>query len=156
MFQRNLVRLLLLKPSTVAALLALGTVLCYGTAGAQGANSSAITSPATDPEKVCAAGATSVDRATCLKEAGAAKGEAKRGQLTSPGAAYETNALQRCEILPEPDKQQCQLRTKGAGSTEGSIDGGGIIREVKTRTADTLPVENKSMPANSSSGNTPE
>ncbi|MES2831735.1 MAG: hypothetical protein V4695_07065 [Pseudomonadota bacterium] len=120
-----------------ALLLGSASSLLTADAAAQGADSPAVTSAQSDVARACAPGATTVDRATCLKEAAAAKGEAKRGQLTSPDAAYDANALRRCEVLPEPDKQQCQLRVRGAGSTDGSVGGGGLIREIRTRVPDT-------------------
>jgi len=152
MFDRNIASTFVSKVPLAAAVIALGSVLCSGTAGAQGAESSAVTSSTTDPMKVCAASATRVDRVTCLKEVAAAKGEARRGQLTSPNAVYEANALQRCETLPDSDRQQCELRIKGAGSIDGSVGGGGLIREVKTQIPDASPAEAAPLPASGNTG----
>ena len=75
------------------------------------------------------------DRAACQREAGAAKQEAQRNGLTSatPGA-YDQNALARCELQPMADRAACEARVKGTGmsSTEGSVLGGGVIRETVT------------------------
>jgi len=121
-----------LKAPVVVALVVFGGIVCSSSAVAQGASSTATTSVRGDFSAACKSGASDVDRATCLKEAAAAQGEARRGQLTSPDSAYQANALQRCEALPESDKQLCKLRIEGAGKTDGSIGGGGVIREITT------------------------
>ena len=102
----------------------------------------------------CNAGRTAEDRATCLKEAGAAQQERKRNGLDnkgSPGA----NATDRCNNLPAKDKTDCLARIEGpnrAGqqtTTSGSVAGGGVIRETKTVTtgpAIVIPVPAASAP----------
>lgn len=86
----------------------------------------------------CLSGQTSQDRATCLREAGAALQEARRGGV-EPTPTYAANALRRCEPLPDPDRADCVARMKGAGSVSGSVEGGGIVRELVTR--ETLPAD---------------
>ena len=103
------------------------------TATAQGANSPAVTSPTGNPYRACTDGTSTEDRATCMKEAGAAKAEAQRGQLTNNGGNYDSNALQRCDALPGDQKEACRLRITGAGTTSGSVAGGGLVREVVTQ-----------------------
>lgn len=75
------------------------------------------------------------DRSACLREAGAARYEAGRGGLTSaaPGN-YEQNALARCALQPPSDQAACEARVRGTGTTaiEGSVLGGGVIRETVT------------------------
>jgi hypothetical protein len=75
------------------------------------------------------------DRAACLREAGAAKQEAQRNGLTSasPGT-YDQNALERCQLQPMADRADCEARVRGTGAsmTEGSVMGGGVIRETVT------------------------
>ncbi len=77
----------------------------------------------------CLRGDTSQDRATCLREAGAALQEARRGRLED-GDAFERNRLARCEHQPLADRDACIRRMSGEGSVSGSVDGGGIIREL--------------------------
>ena len=101
-----------------------------GVAAAQGATSPAVTSATGDPYRACTDGTASEDRATCMKEAGAAKAEAQRGQLTNNGGNYDRNALQRCDALPGDQREACRLRIMGAGTASGSVAGGGIVREV--------------------------
>ncbi|BEP63370.1 hypothetical protein GmRootV213_39240 [Variovorax sp. V213] len=75
------------------------------------------------------------DRAACLREAGAARQEAGRNGLTSvgPGRA-DANAMARCREQPSADRADCEARLQGGArtSTEGSVMGGGIIRETVT------------------------
>ena len=47
----------------------------------------------------CNAGKTAEDRATCLKEAGAAEADRKRHQLDTNGSTAQ-NATDRCNVLP--------------------------------------------------------
>ena len=78
------------------------------------------------------------DRAACLREAGAAQQEARRDGLTSPSASAEDrNALDRCKQQPPSAQAECEARITGAGktTTEGSVMGGGVIRETVTPVA---------------------
>ena len=87
----------------------------------------------------CQAGRTSQDRATCLKEAGAAADEKKRNRLDNTGSARQ-NAVDRCNGVPAKDKSDCLARIEGPATanqqttTSGSVAGGGVIRETKTTT----------------------
>ncbi len=73
------------------------------------------------------------DRAACLKEAGAALQAARRGDLEDNPGVYETNRLARCAYLPQGDREDCERRMKGEGTTSGSVEGGGIYRELRTQ-----------------------
>ena len=79
---------------------------------------------------------SAADRATCLREAAAARAEARRGRLAN-GAddpiRYLENALRRCEPLPPEDRADCEYRVRGGGTTRGSVEEGGIYRETVTR-----------------------
>lgn len=80
----------------------------------------------------CMSGRTQQDRDTCLTEARNAQADKKRGILES-GAASETNAMSRCEVFTTgEEKAACQARVMGMGSANGSVAGGGVIREVET------------------------
>jgi hypothetical protein len=82
----------------------------------------------------CLSGQSHQDRATCLREAGAAYQEARRGVLNGSGAStdFSRNATARCEAQPPADRQACVQRIMGAGTAEGSVEGGGIIRQIET------------------------
>ena len=81
----------------------------------------------------CMNGTSNQDRATCLKEAGAALQEAQRGHTsTASGADLQRNRLARCEALPPRDHDECVLRMSGAGQASGTERDGGILREVTT------------------------
>ena len=79
----------------------------------------------------CLSGQTQQDKATCLKEVGAARGEAKRGNLTESPISSE-NAQARCNVLPPLDRDDCIRRIRGEGTVSGSVDGGGVLRETRT------------------------
>jgi len=83
----------------------------------------------------CMSGQTSQDRATCLREASAALQEARRGNLDDGQAQFEQNRLLRCEKQPPEDREDCVRRMRGEGSTSGSVEGGGILRELVTPVA---------------------
>jgi hypothetical protein len=83
----------------------------------------------------CLRGESGQERATCLHEAAAAYDEARRGKLNNaPDADFARNAVQRCEAQPAADREACVQRLRGAGSTEGSVKGGGLIRETESAT----------------------
>jgi hypothetical protein len=87
----------------------------------------------------CLDGTSNQDRATCLKEAGAARDEARKGNLNDGDAKYRRNARVRCEALSGDEARDCLARMKGKGTTSGSAESGGILRETVTR--ETKPVE---------------
>lgn len=81
----------------------------------------------------CMSGQSNQDRATCLKEAGAALAEAKRSNLgTSGDNSLSSNAVARCSAQPAADQQACVQRIQGAGSAQGSVEAGGLIRSTET------------------------
>ena len=80
----------------------------------------------------CLNGATNQDRATCLKEAGAALQASKRGGLDDGQAQVEQNRLLRCDGQPPEERQNCVRRMSGEGATTGSVEAGGIYRELVT------------------------
>ena len=81
----------------------------------------------------CMAGqTTNEDRATCLREAGAALAEARKGNLTSGDGQLRKNANERCKVLTGDERADCVARMSGQGSVSGSVGGGGILREKVT------------------------
>ena len=85
----------------------------------------------------CEAGNTTQDRATCLKEAGAALDQKKKGKLDNSGSPV-ANATDRCNALPQKDRADCVARLVGPlgpnqrVTASGSVEGGGMIKETTT------------------------
>ena len=79
--------------------------------------------------------ADSASRAACLKEAGAARQAALRGTLSgslSP-AELERNALARCVVHQDAvDRAACERMVLGEGAAQGSVEAGGIFKEMVT------------------------
>jgi hypothetical protein len=80
----------------------------------------------------CMSGQTSQDRATCLREASAALQESKRGNLNDGQSEFERNRLLRCEKQPPEDRQDCVRRMGSEARVSGSVEGGGVLRELTT------------------------
>ena len=107
----------------------------------------------------CLEGSSNQDRATCLKEAGAARDEARKGQLNDGDAKYRSNATDRCKVLTGDEARDCLARMKGKGgsatnstatttnTTSGSAQSGGILRETVTRETKPVEVAPAPMPA---------
>lgn len=82
----------------------------------------------------CLSGQSHQDRATCLKEATAALQEARRGGLeNTSGNTYQQNTIARCGAQPDADRDMCVQRMQGKGTVQGSVKGGGLIREFETK-----------------------
>lgn len=116
--------------------LGLALMLALGPAGAAGAGQPSPARQVYQQERaLCLRGESHQDRATCLKEAGAAYEEARRGGLgAGPAADLSRNATQRCEAQPPADRAACVQRILGAGTAEGSVEGGGVLRRTETTT----------------------
>lgn len=80
----------------------------------------------------CMANTQGDDRVACLRDSGAAQAEKRGGTLDNSGANFDANAMQRCEALAGEDRAACKVRVMGYGSASGSVQGGGIIRQVET------------------------
>ena len=82
--------------------------------------------------QACMSGKTQQDQATCLKEARNAAADKNRGRLNAYGE-HEQNAMARCDVhQTAEDRAACQARILGYGSVDGSVAGGGLVREVET------------------------
>lgn len=100
---------------------------------------------------LCLRGQSPQDQATCLKEAGAALAEARRGALDSDPASFTANLQQRCDRLAGDEQLDCLARMRGRGTTQGSVAGGGILRELVTREVMVPPAVAASAPAGAAS-----
>ncbi|HEY6966148.1 MAG TPA: hypothetical protein VI229_01660 [Burkholderiales bacterium] len=69
------------------------------------------------------------------REAGAASDEARRGILgkNDNPAEFEHNRLARCDKHTGEDRDLCIRRMNGEGTVSGSVQGGGILRELRVQ-----------------------
>jgi hypothetical protein len=83
--------------------------------------------------QACMSGQTQQARDTCLTEARNAHADKQRGVLDTAGN-LQANAMARCDVFGTTgeDRAACQARVMGMGSIEGSLAGGGLLREVET------------------------
>lgn len=110
----------------VAALLAVGAATAQVATSTTGIDS---TGSYQSEVNACMSGQTQQSREDCLKEARNAAAEKNRGRLET----YSDHAMARCEVhRTGEDKAACKARVMGMGSTEGSVAGGGLIRESET------------------------
>jgi hypothetical protein len=73
------------------------------------------------------------------REAGAARDEARRGELArgENAADFDRNKFARCESHSGEDRELCIRRMSGEGTVSGSVQGGGVYRELRV----TVPAE---------------
>ena len=130
-----------LNIASLAGLIVVGVAAGYAASPAHAADAAASAAKSTylKDRADCEAGRTAEDRATCLKEAGAAQDERKRNRLDNTGSMRQ-NAIDRCNAVAPKDKADCLARIEGPSqanqktTTSGSVAGGGIIRETTTTT----------------------
>lgn len=107
-------------------------LLAVGAATAQMATGIDATGSYQSEVNACMTGQTQQNRDDCLKEARNAQADKRRGVLDTAGS-LEANSMNRCQVFTSgEDKAACQARVMGMGSAEGSVAGGGLIREVET------------------------
>ena len=118
-------------PRISALALALACVPAAWAAGPKGASEA---QQRYDQERArCLSDQSHQDRATCLREAGAALQEASRNRLETGGSAsFEANATARCNAQPAADREACVQRVMGAGAAQGSVEAGGLLRQAET------------------------
>ena len=80
----------------------------------------------------CAAVRSTDDRANCLSEASTRFAGTQPANADESPAILQRNALRRCESLAGADRQDCVARVQGQGTTSGSVESGGIYRELVT------------------------
>jgi len=70
-----------------------------------------------------------------VREAGAAREEARRGILGRDDnpAEFERNRLARCDKHSGEDRELCIRRMNGEGTVSGSVEGGGVLRELRVQ-----------------------
>ena len=122
----------LFRPRLLQATSGLMLALGLSFAGAATTSKAEIETQYQRDRAVCLSGKSNQDQATCLKEAGAARAEALRGDTGDGGADYRRNQLDRCKALAGDEARDCRLRMQGAGKVSGSASAGGIYRELTT------------------------
>jgi hypothetical protein len=80
--------------------------------------------------QVCLSGQSNQSQATCLREAGAAKQQNMGAHSQASAEQMAANALQRCDAFTGDARQSCVARMQGQGGVQGSVAGGGILREL--------------------------
>jgi len=110
------------------------SALLGATAAAQAAPAASAAETRYQQERArCLSGQSQQPRDTCLKEAGAALAEARRGELNKGDSTlYQQNALARCQVQTGDDRTDCEKRALGGGSVSGSVEGGGVLKETVT------------------------
>jgi hypothetical protein len=83
-------------------------------------------------ERAQCARQSSEDQLACRREAGAALQAFRHGELDDHGANFEQNRLARCAYLKGGDQKDCERRMRGEGTVSGSVEEGGIYRELHT------------------------
>jgi len=79
----------------------------------------------------CEAQQATQDLAACRLEARNALAEAKRNLLNDTTAnLFEKNQFKRCRVFKGEDREACEARVRNEGSNTGSVQSGGILREV--------------------------
>ena len=79
----------------------------------------------------CEAQQATQDLAACRLEARNALADAKRNLLSETTAnLFEKNQLKRCRVFKGEDREACEARVRNEGSSTGSVQSGGILREV--------------------------
>jgi hypothetical protein len=118
------------RPSSLAFFIVIASFITTGAIAAE--NVQEATTRYQAEKALCNSGESNQDKATCLKEAGAALADSKNRRSSDSPVVYRENALQRCTTLPASERDACQRRIAGDGATSGSVATGGILREVAT------------------------
>lgn len=111
-----------------------GTLLCATTAlTANGGALAEVQARYRQDIAVCDSGRSTQGTATCRREARSALSEARRGLLpVSAPDQYQQNARQRCAVHQGEDRTACEVAMAGGARVDGSVSGGGILRETVT------------------------
>jgi len=79
----------------------------------------------------CEAQQATQDLEACRLEARSALAEARRHLLNDTTAnLFEKNQFKRCRVFKGEDREACEARVRNEGSSTGSVQSGGILREV--------------------------
>ena len=128
------------RPRHTTRAVALATLLALAGTPALAARDASVSNPSIQQvyeadRAACLAGMSHQDRATCLKEAAAARNEALRGRLDNGETPDQrrANALARCRVQPAADRADCERLARGEGLNEGSVAEGAVMKQTITR-----------------------
>jgi len=122
-----------------ATLLAASSLMFAGSAFAATTNMDQARAEYEAQRAACQSGQSHQDRATCMREAGAAYDEARRGRLER-SADYDSNARARCERHTGERREECLMLQGQDAKVYGSVEGGGTLREMTIRRVGEPPV----------------
>lgn len=113
------------------AVAAIGTLLSVSAFAADRGAQSSAAAKYQQEVAFCKSGQSQQDYKTCMQEAGAALVENRRGNLTTaPEQTLAVNSEDRCGVLSGDERVACQARMEGLGQVEGSVEGGGLLRQI--------------------------
>jgi len=84
--------------------------------------------------RVCLGQADADARTACLRDAGAVRQESLHGMRDAgvDDGQRQRNALARCAVHKVPlDRAMCERMALGEGVSSGSVEGGGVIRQLE-------------------------
>jgi hypothetical protein len=83
----------------------------------------------------CLEGRTQQSQADCLKEARNAAADLRRGRLDTSQSEQQlaANREARCSYVAAEDRAECRRMAHGEGTVSGSVEGGGVLKELVTR-----------------------
>ena len=116
-------------PARIRAACVAGAIAACLMPGASAAADDAARTRLQQERAACLLGHPDSDQAACLREAGAAFAESRRGALDGTPHDYTANAIAGCDRLPTEDREDCVARVRGQGTVSGSVEGGGLYRE---------------------------
>jgi len=81
-------------------------------------------------KETCASGHLTQTYENCMREAKASLAERESRGAPPTTDELRMNALQRCNVFGQSDRLNCIARIEGEGSSSGSVESGGIYREL--------------------------
>jgi hypothetical protein len=122
------------KIRTLAVSSAIALLAC-GSAWAGGTAASTADADYQRERAACLEGRTQQSQADCLKEARNAAADKRRGLLESGITEQQlaANREARCNYVAAEDREQCRRMANGEGTVSGSVEGGGLYKELVTR-----------------------
>lgn len=130
-------------------LLAAASLLLAAPLWAHAAPAASVEAQYQSDRAACLSGVTGQALKPCLAEAAAARALALNhpAELARPSPSQaEHNRLERCDPLPADQRADCVRRIDGEGSVEGSVEGGGILRTLVTRSVEPTPGAAETVP----------